>query len=113
MYLHHPSELHLGLRNEAIAERITVLQGKGWLETVKPAHDAVTQHAPEWDKATGQWVVRDKTAEELAAEQAAKDDTTEKQTIKAYIAALQAGTGTTAERFKRVERVCAYLLKHL
>lgn len=57
--------------------------------------------------------LRDKTQAELAAEQAMKDNETERQTIKAFIDALKAGTGTTAERFKRVERVCAYLLKHL
>ncbi len=38
----------------------------GWsLRPDAPAHSS-TQHAPEW--ANGQWVIRDKTAEELAAE---------------------------------------------
>lgn len=84
----------------------------GWaVAPDKPTHDAATQHAPEWQN--GQWVVRDKSAEELAAEQAAKDDTAERQTIKTFIVALKAGTGTSEQRMKRVERVCAYLLNQL
>ena len=36
------------------------------LQPAPPAHDAATQHAPEW--VSGVWVVRDKTLEELAAD---------------------------------------------
>lgn len=31
-----------------------------------PAHDSATQHPPEWE--SGQWVIREKTAEDLAAD---------------------------------------------
>lgn len=53
------------LRSESDAVVIANLQRKGWVETVPPIYDATTQHAPEW--INGAWVVRDKTAEEIAA----------------------------------------------
>lgn len=53
------------LRSESDAAVIANLQRKGWVETVPPSYDATTQHAPEW--INGEWVVRDKTAEEIAA----------------------------------------------
>lgn len=56
------------LRSELDAAVIANLQRKGWVETVQPSYDATTQHAPEW--INGAWVVRDKTAEEIAADSA-------------------------------------------
>lgn len=56
------------LRSESDAAVIANLQRKGWVETVPPSYDATTQHAPEW--INGTWVVRDKTAEEIAADSA-------------------------------------------
>ncbi len=56
------------LRSESDAAVIANLQRKGWVETVPPSYDAATQHAPEWQN--GAWVVRDKTAEEIAADSA-------------------------------------------
>ena len=56
------------LRSESDAAVIANLQRKGWVETVPPSYDAATQHAPEW--INGAWVVRDKTAEEIAADSA-------------------------------------------
>ena len=56
------------LRSESDAAVIANLQRKGWVETVPPSYDATTQHAPEW--INGAWVVRDKTAEEIAADSA-------------------------------------------
>lgn len=53
------------LRAETEPSVVANLLRKGWVETVPPAHSN-TQHAPEW--VNGQWVTRDKTAEELAAE---------------------------------------------
>lgn len=74
-----------------------------------------TQEVPEecdlgWEKIDGTW---QKGAALLAQEEEAADDTTERQTVKNFIAALKAGTGPTVERLVRTERVCAYLLKHL
>lgn len=57
------------LRSESDPAVIANLQRKGWVETVPPSYDAATQHATEW--ANGAWVVRDKSAEEIAAETAA------------------------------------------
>ena len=59
------------LRSESDPAIIANLQRKGWVETVPPSYDAATQHAPEW--LNGAWVVRDKTAEEIAAENALPD----------------------------------------
>jgi len=56
------------LRNESDPAVIANLQRKGWVETVPPSYDAATQHAPEW--VNGEWIVRDKTTEEMAAETA-------------------------------------------
>jgi hypothetical protein len=53
------------LRTEMDAESIANLQRKGWLETIPPAHDATTHHAPEW--VDGQWVSTPLTDDELAA----------------------------------------------
>jgi hypothetical protein len=54
------------LRSESDPVVIANLHRKGWVETVPPSYEAATQHAPEW--VNGAWVVRDKTAEEIAAE---------------------------------------------
>jgi len=54
------------LRPEMDAEIIANLQRKGWQETTPPTFDPATEHAPEW--VDGEWLVRAKTAEELAAE---------------------------------------------
>ena len=53
------------LRSESDPVVIANLQRKGWVETVPSSYEAATQHAPEW--VNGDWVVRDKTAEEIAA----------------------------------------------
>ena len=57
------------------------------------------------------WLLQDKTAGQIAAEAAAADRATELQQLRLAIAALQAGTGTAAERLVRLERVCVRLLK--
>ena len=53
----------------------------------------------------------DKTADELAAETAATDRAATLQQLKALQAALQAGTGTAAERLARLEKVAAFQVK--
>jgi hypothetical protein len=58
--------LNTQLRSETNAETIANLIRKGWQETTPPSYDPATQRAPEW--VDGAWVVRDKTAQELAAE---------------------------------------------
>jgi len=60
--------LNSQLRTETDAGTISTLVRKGWVETVPPSYDTTTQHAPEW--INGTWVVRDKTAEEIAADSA-------------------------------------------
>ena len=59
------------LRSESDPTVIANLQRKGWVETVPPSYDVATQHAPEW--VNGAWVVRDKSPEEIAAENAPPD----------------------------------------
>ena len=56
------------------------------------------------------WVIVQKTAEELAAEQEAAARATEYQNLRAVVEALRNGTGTAAERLARVERVSVRLL---
>lgn len=58
--------LNAQLRSESDAQAIENLLRKGWAEAPKPAHNAATQHAPQW--VAGAWIVRDKTAAELQAE---------------------------------------------
>lgn len=57
------------------------------------------------------WLLVDKTADELAAETAATDRAATLQQLKALQAALQAGTGTAAERLARLEKVAAFQVK--
>lgn len=56
------------------------------------------------------WVVVDKTAEEIAAEQEAASRAAEYQAPRTLIDALRNGAGTAGERMTRVERVCVRLL---
>ena len=58
------------------------------------------------------WTVRDKTADELAAEAAETEKTADRTALASAISALRNGTGTQAERLARVERACVYLLRH-
>lgn len=71
------------LRSETDAAAITNLERKGWQVTVPPSYDPATQHAPVWQ---GQWVVANKTAEELAAERAAAYPSAESWQVKVWLA---------------------------
>lgn len=57
------------------------------------------------------WTLVDKTPEELAAEAAAAERETDYAQLRQVHIALRDGTGTQAERLRRVERVCARLLR--
>ena len=82
------------------------------VEAAQPAYDAATQKlqrtAAVVDVAanthTHGWEVVSRTADEIAED-------TERDQIKAVYTALLNGTGTSAERITRVERVAAHLLK--
>lgn len=56
------------------------------------------------------WVITQKTAEEIAAEQEAAARSTEYQHLRTIVDSLRNGTGTAAERLVRVERVSVRLL---
>jgi hypothetical protein len=56
------------------------------------------------------WVIAQKTAEEIAAEQEAAARAAEYQHLRTIVDALRNGTGTAAERLVRVERVSVRLL---
>lgn len=56
-------------------------------------------------------VVAPMTAEEIAAYQRRQADAAELEQLRAVYQALKDGTGTSAERLRRVERVCAWLLE--
>ena len=60
---------------------------------------------------TFRYVVVTKTAEEQAAYTQGEADETERRQLKTVYQALKDGTGTTAVRLQRVERVCARLLR--
>lgn len=60
---------------------------------------------------TFRFVVAPMTAEEIAAYQRRQADTAELQQLRAVYQDLQNGVGTSTERMRRVERVCAWLLK--
>jgi hypothetical protein len=71
------------LRSESDPVVIANLQRKGWVETVPPSYEAATQHAPEW--VNGAWVVRDKTAEEIAAERLSLYPSAEAYQVRAWM----------------------------
>ena len=88
-----------------------------WLPLVidpQPAFNPVTQRrSPSYIIEAGQvrktWAVVPLTAAELEDADAA----TQLTQIQAVLADLRNGTGTTAQRLQRVERVCAQLIKRL
>lgn len=90
---------------------------KGWMPFVQTHKPTVTAQqvaylvAPVVTSGTAveTWVVRDKTPDELAVDA----DAAELEQIKAAYLALKNGTGTSAERLARAERVLARVLKHL
>lgn len=93
-----------------------------WTATNNPKLDgyALVPSAPAYDPATqkiafvnGAWVTTNKTAGEIAAEADAAATAAETQQLKQIVQALKNGTGTSAERLARVERVCAHLIKTL
>ena len=59
------------------------------------------------------WTLRDKTAAELAADQAATDRAADLDQIRTVLTALKNGTGTAAERLTRLERVVFRLAKDM
>lgn len=59
------------------------------------------------------WTLRDKTQAELDADAAAAARATDIEQIKAVLTALKNGTGTSAERLTRLERVVFRLAKDL
>ena len=108
-YFHAPTNETRDFDDDWFAAAVAVGNPKvaGWtIRPAAPSHSS-TQHPPQW--VNGAWVVRDKTAEELAAEAAATADTTERQLVRAMIAKLQAGTATAAEQ----RRCLIYLLRQL
>lgn len=73
-----------------------------------PPYNPPTQNPPIFEN--GVWVEVAKTAEEIAEFQKKQELESERVLLKTVISALKNGTGTSAERMARVERVCAFLL---
>jgi hypothetical protein len=76
-----------------------------------PPYDPATHNQPQFSN--GAWVEAPKTAEELDALADSAAMAAEREQLRQVYQDLRNGVGTTAQRFARVEKVCAHLIKHL
>jgi hypothetical protein len=112
MYTYYSSSLNrVRELTQAEADALNAAGGDWAIVPAPPPYDPATHTQPQFS--AGVWVEVPKTAEELAADADASAMTAEREQIKQVYQDLRNGTGTTAQRFARVERVCAHLIKHL
>jgi hypothetical protein len=75
----------------------------------KPIYDDLMDHPPEFIE--GNWIIRNKTEEEIKIEEEEIFFRQEAEVLLNVVESLKDGDGTSIERLKRIERVCAFLIK--
>jgi len=68
------------------AQLANALNSIGWQQCPpEPEHDAATQHPPTWDRVNANWILRDKTQAEIAAERLTLYPSAESYQVRAWM----------------------------